>query len=401
MSYVLHSRHLTFGIIFFLIALATPFCGVDLAQANSAVAAPVEQKAVCHPAVMQGWRPYRVGAADTVETLAQRAALSVAELMAINCLETASLKAGQLLLLPATLAPVAAAPAPTAEPVAESSAVTPTVALRETAAITESMEPITLSTTVETAVMTATAETPVVTETVATPVMTETVATPIVTETVAAPVMTETVAMSERAPLTTSAPLTAEVTSALAPTALVSETAVATVTAAITPLVSVISTTATVTDVVATPTPDPIPAANVDSNNPPSASPGGNQGLVTLVLLLAAVAGFFAFVLRPQPNDSPALHRLFSVLGNFIFLFGGLLVGLIYFPTIQPLSLAQLPTGLSAGIAASLIVLLACKELFLAGGRWRTVSRLLNFGIVPLLVLFFVTVATRVADVMR
>lgn len=36
-----------------------------------------------------------------------------------------------------------------------------------------------------------------------------------------------------------------------------------------------------------------------------------------------------------------------------------------------------------------------------AGGRWRTMSRLLNFGIVPLLVLFFVTVATRVADVMR
>lgn len=392
MSYVLHSRHLTFGIIFFLIALATPFCGVDLAQANSPVVAPAEQQAVCHPTVMQGWRPYRVGAADTVETLAQRADLSAAELMAINCLETESLKAGQLLLLPATLAPVAAAPAPTAEPVAETSTVSTTVAPSVTTTITENAAPITLSTTMETAVITATAETPVVTATVATPV---------VTETVEAPVITETVAMSESAPLTTSAPLTAEVTIAITPTTMLSETAAVTVAAPVTALVTVISTTATVTDVVATPTPDPLPAANGDSNNPPSASPGGNQGLVTLVLLLAAVAGFFAFILRPQQSDSPAMHRLFSVLGNFIFLFGGLLVGLIYFPTIQPLSLAELPTGLSAGIAASLIVLLAFKEVFLAGGRWRTMSRLLNFGIVPLLVLFFVTVATRVADVMR
>lgn len=376
MSYVLHSRHLTFGIIFFLIALATPFCAVDQAQANSAVAAPLEQKGICHPTVVQGWRPYRVGAADTVETLAQRADLSAAELMAINCLETASLNAGQLLLLPATLAPVAAAPTPTAEPVAESNAVTTTVTLTETAAIT-------LPTTAETALVTATAETPVVTATVATPVM------------------TETVALSERAPLSTSEPLTAAVTTAFTPTPMLSATAAVTVAAPVTALVTVISTTTPVTDVVATSTPEPMPPANGESNPPPSTPTGNNQGLVTLVLLLAAVAGFFAFVLRPQQSDSPAMHRLFSVLGNFLFLFGGLLVGLIYFPTIRPIALTELPTGVSAGIAASLIVLLACKELFFAGGRWRMASRLLNFGIVPLLVLFFVTVATRVADVMR
>ncbi len=362
MSYIMRSRHLTFGIIFFLLALAVPFCTFDQAQANSAVPLTFAGQTVCHPAVQQGWRPYRISANDSLETLALRAQVSVAELIEINCLENKSLGAGDLLLMPAKLADL-----PTATPTTE-----PTLPPTEE----PTQEPTVAPTVIPNAapVEEAGSNTLTVTQTSA-----------------------DIAAISETLALSNPANATVAITVAITTTAVtVAESMTTTV-----PLLTVISTTATISDVVETATPDPQPAASGDSNNPPSSALGEQGGMMTLIFFLAAVASIFAFILRPRPTDSPAMHRLFSLLGNFVFLFAGLLVGLIYFPTIQPISLTDLPTATSAMIAVTLIGLLAIKEIFLAGSRWHTMSRLLNFGIVPLLVLFFVTIADRVADVMR
>ncbi len=358
MSYIMHSRHLTFGIIFFLLTLAVPFCTFDQAQANSAVPLTFAGETVCHPAVQQGWRPYRISANDSLETLALRAQVSVAELIEINCLENKALEAGDLLLMPTNLATLPTA-TPTTEPT-EAPTVAPTVA--PTTAAVEAAASHTLTATQASAGMT---------------------------------VITKALALS------TTADATLAMTASGALTITTANLTVAQSMTTTTPLLTVISTTATISDVVATATPDPQPAASGDSNNPPSSALGEQGGMMTLIFFLAAVASIFAFILRPRPTDSPAMHRLFSLLGNFVFLFAGLLVGLIYFPTIQPISLTDLPTATSATIAVTLIGLLAIKEIFLAGSRWHTMSRLLNFGIVPLLVLFFVTIADRVADVMR
>ena len=475
MSYLIRSRHLTFCIIFFLLALAVPFCTFDLAQANSAVpmafagknAGKNAGKIVCHPAVQQGWRPYRLSADDTLETLALRAQVTVAELIEINCLENKLLEAGDLLLMPANLADlptatptaeptqaptvaptatptteptvapteeptVAPTEAPTQEPtVAPTKAPTkaPTVAPTKVPTLAPTEEPTeepTLAPTEEPTVAPTVAPTKVPTKAPTLAPTEEPTEEPTVAPTVAptkAPMVAPTTAPVEEAvsstltttqtsagmaAITKSLALSTTTGATVAMTASNSMTittsaavSVAQSMTATAPLLTVISTTESITDVVATATPDPLPAASGDGNNPPSSPLGGQGGMMTLILFLAAVASIFAFILRPQPTDSPAMHRLFSLLGNFVFLFGGLLIGLIYFPTIQPISLTDLPTSTSATIAATLIGLLAIKEIFLAGGRWRTMSRLLNFGIVPLLVLFFVTVAGRVADVMR
>jgi hypothetical protein len=55
----------------------------------------------------------------------------------------------------------------------------------------------------------------------------------------------------------------------------------------------------------------------------------------------------------------------------------------------------------SATIAVALIALLVAKELFFSGQQWRTMNRLLNLGIAPLLMLFFLTVASRLAEMMN
>jgi peptidoglycan biosynthesis protein MviN/MurJ (putative lipid II flippase) len=88
-------------------------------------------------------------------------------------------------------------------------------------------------------------------------------------------------------------------------------------------------------------------------------------------------------------------------MGTAIFLFAGILIGVILFPTMQTPSLLALPTAVSATIAVALIALLVAKELFFSGQQWRTMNRLLNLGIAPLLMLFFLTVASRLAEMMN
>lgn len=41
------------------------------------------------------------------------------------------------------------------------------------------------------------------------------------------------------------------------------------------------------------------------------------------------------------------------------------------------------------------------KELFFSGQQRRTMDRLLNLGIAPLLMIFFLTVASRLAEVIN
>ncbi|MEZ4861440.1 MAG: LysM peptidoglycan-binding domain-containing protein [Caldilineaceae bacterium] len=179
------------------------------------------------------------------------------------------------------------------------------------------------------------------------------------------------------------------------------QTEVVTTSTTVEPLVTIISATATLTESVATPTPVAGALADVELPAPPTGSFGGTGGVVTLILFLIAATGIFTFVLRPRPEDSPAVQKLFGILGNFVLLFAGLLIGLIFFPMLRPISFTTLPTSVSAGLAMALIALLAVKELFVGNGRWRTLNRLLNFGMAPLLVLFCLTVASRVAEVIR
>lgn len=126
-----------------------------------------------------------------------------------------------------------------------------------------------------------------------------------------------------------------------------------------------------------------------------------SANLIAMALfVLGGMAAFF-FALRPRADDAPVVRQLFSTVGNGIFLFAGVLIGVIVFPMVQVPSLAELPTGISATIVVTLIGLLVAKELFFSGQQWRTMNRLLNLGIAPLLMVFFLTVATRVAEMVN
>lgn len=123
--------------------------------------------------------------------------------------------------------------------------------------------------------------------------------------------------------------------------------------------------------------------------------------LIAIALFVLGGMGIFFFALRPRADDSTVIRNLFTTVGNAIFLFAGVLIGVILFPMVDMPSFAALPTGASAAIAVTLIGLLVAKELFFSGQQWRTMNRLLNLGIAPLLMLFFLTVATRVAELMN
>ena len=118
-------------------------------------------------------------------------------------------------------------------------------------------------------------------------------------------------------------------------------------------------------------------------------------------LFVMGALGMLFFALRPRQGDSAVVYKLFGLLGNALFLFAGVMIGVFLFPALQAPSFTSLPTGVSVGLAVVLIAMLAVKELFFSGQQWRTASRLLNVGIVPLLMLFFLTVATRVAEIVN
>lgn len=214
-----------------------------------------------------------------------------------------------------------------------------------------------------------------------------------------------------RATAATAAPTTQEIvvgngqTEAMAALAALTPAEVAVLSNAL-PMIKVISTTtaAEVATSIETTLSSELPNAlpNALSNPLPApSSPFSTANLVVVAIFALGAMGMLFFALRPRADDSAAARNLFSLLGNFVFLFAGLLVGVIVFPLLRLPSLTDLPTGVSAGVAVTLIGLLIVKEIFFGGQQWRTMSRLLNFGIVPLLMLFFLTVATRVAEMIN
>ena len=142
----------------------------------------------------------------------------------------------------------------------------------------------------------------------------------------------------------------------------------------------------------------PSSGGGVDVTLPgPPSTPFTSSNIVLFSLFVMGTLGMLFFALRPRQGDSPVIYKLFRLLGNALFLFAGVLIGVFLFPAMQAPSFATLPTSVNVALVVMLIGMLAVKELFFSGQQWRTASRLLNFGIVPLLMIFFLTVATRVA----
>lgn len=263
---------------------------------------PMEQRSSqCQSPMQAGWRPYRVQAVDTLESLVARTSVTLEQVMQINCLKTTAIEADALLLLPvlspatATVSVVEQQPNQMAVTSAEVAAAVPALA---------ALPQITIISTTET----------------------------LVAALAAAPVVASSLASVERA----------------AP-----------------------------------------------------ASPVTTANMIAVALFVLIGLGIFFFALRPRSDDSPMVRNLFSTVGNGIFLFAGVLLGVILFPMVNAPSLLDLPTSVSAGIVVSLIALLVAKELFFSGQQWRTMNRLLNLGIAPLLMIFFLTVASRVAEIVN
>ena len=288
-------RSFTFIVRCLLFAFILQLSVVAVTQARALP--PMEQSNDCQVAIQPGWRPYRVQAVDTLETLVAHTSVSMAQVMHVNCLKTTSIQADALLLLP-TLSPGNAA----------------------------------------------------------------------------APV---TVEQPSQVLETTSAAAPATAASAVAPV-----------------LLRVISTTETVAPVVAPVTRSALTSVKVAAPT----SPVTAANMIAIALFVLVGLGIFFFALRPRSDDPPMVRNLFSSVGNGIFLFAGVLLGVILFPMVNVPSFAELPTSVSASIVVSLIGLLVAKELFFSGHQWRTLNRLLNLGIAPLLMIFFLTVASRVAE---
>ena len=271
--------------LFVLLAfvLLAMFGSVLAAQASPTYAGAERQKD-CAVSVQTGWRPYRVGAGDTLSALAAAANVTLETLIATNCLKSEQISAGDLVLVPTQV--VGTANSAMAAPAAANAAQ---------------------------------------------------------------------------------------------------------------PLLQVISTTTNL----ATVNVAALEASVTPEIVPMTASPFNAANLIVLAILgLGAMAMVF-FALRPRTDDSPVIHSVFGMMGNAIFLFAGVLIGVILFPMVQAPSLMALPTAVSATIAIALIALLVAKELFFSGQQWRTMNRLLNLGIAPLLMLFFLTVASRLAGMMN
>lgn len=119
--------------------------------------------------------------------------------------------------------------------------------------------------------------------------------------------------------------------------------------------------------------------------------------LTFLALGIVGLATVFVGFAPQQPSASPA-RRWLGLWSNLLFLGIGMFIGMVFFPELRMPALSALPAGVSAPVTVALIGLLAAKELFFKGQQWRTLNRMLNVGLVPLLALFFLTVATRVAE---
>lgn len=125
-----------------------------------------------------------------------------------------------------------------------------------------------------------------------------------------------------------------------------------------------------------------------------------DRGWPWLILLALGLVGlatvFIGF--RPDQPDTPPARRWFGLWSNLLFLGLGIFIGMVFIPELRLPALSALPTSVSTVVTVALIGLLVAKELFFKGRQWRALNRVLNVGLVPLLALFFLTVATRVAE---
>lgn len=281
--------------LLFAFILQFSLAGVTQARALYSMAQRVNN---CQTTMQSGWRPYRVQAVDTLDTLVAHTSVSLEQVMQVNCLSSTLIEAGDLLLLPALAQVTTAAPTTAQQP-------------NQTLAATGETAPAAATTTMITVIST--------------------------TETLATGAAAEAVTSNAATPITLPA-LTS-----------------------------------------------PITPAN----------------LIVMALFVLVGLGIFFFALRPRDDDAPLVRTLFNTAGNAIFLFAGVLLGVILFPMLRVPSFTELPTSVSASIVVSLISLLVAKELFFTGHQWRTMNRLLNLGIAPLLMIFFLNVATRVVEMVN
>lgn len=347
------SRHLK--PFFFCFAVALLLSLVTATAQASTAAAPVTQSGDCRIAVQPGWSPHRAQPEDTLASLAARSGVTVEDLMQANCLEGEEIEAGALILTP-KLGP----PVPTATPTTPPTA---TAVAQPTA--TETTMPTTMPTEAPTKALIV-----VVEESTVTPVAAEEAAsTPMATATQQE--VADTSDIDEEEPT---------------PTATVEATATA--------------------------EEDAAPIVVGTNNTTPPTSPIGTNGLITLSLLIMGAVSALFFALQPRPKKGPTVlaseHTVqqpergnFGMAGNFAFLIGGFVVGVVVFPMLQMPSFTTIPTWLSAGAAVALIALLALKEIFLGAMEWSGLNRALNLGIAPLLMIFLLSVASKFAGMVQ
>lgn len=349
---LMHSRHLQLVklTVVSILLVSLSWSSVSAAGVSSMAA----QQNNCRITVKAGWTPYIVQAADTLETLAERGDTTVTDLMQANCLTTETIEVGDLLLTP-KLGPAVSPATPTSEPIA-------------TALPTEA--PTEMPTEVPTAMPTATA--------VSEPAATPAAANPVVT------VIEESTAVAAEPTATSDA-------AADNPTA----------------AVAVAETPATATPAAEAAATEEAPAIVGNGNGTPS-SPVGPNTLVTISLLIMGAVSALFFALQPRPRQKAVATTTGQVTpqgaawgGNFAFLIGGFVIGVVLFPMVQIPSFTTIPTWLSGGAAVGLILLLAIKEVFLGAIEWRGLNRALNLGIAPLLMIFLLSVVSRFAGIVQ
>ncbi|MCB0065396.1 MAG: LysM peptidoglycan-binding domain-containing protein [Caldilineaceae bacterium] len=365
MTNLMRARHLHLYSLRMLIVISV-FAAFSWTAVSAAdTASVVAQQGNCQVTGKAGWLPYLIQTGDTLDSLAARAETTVAELMAINCLKTETLAVGDLILTP-KLGPAL----PTATPTTVPTAAATTMPTTEIAVEEMPTEAVPAATEAATSMPTAT---PLPTEPLVT-VLEESIVT--ATE--------ESAGDTEQA--TNSQAATDSTPDAPAPTATIVPTA--------TPAAEA--------------TEEPAAVVSNSNGTPPSATPLGPNTLIMISLLIMGAVSALFFALQPRPRQKIAAVAVGQVPaqraawgGNFAFLVGGFVVGVVVFPMIQIPTFTTIPTWLSAGAAIGLIALLAVKEVLLGAIEWRGLNRVLNLGIAPLLMIFLLSVATRFAGIIH
>jgi len=358
MTNQMRSRHLQMTFNLLVISLA---CAMSFAWLPTRAAA-LHQNNGCRIAVKAGWSPHRLEADDTLPTLAARGGVTVEELMAVNCLTSDAITSGSLLLTP-KLGPLPTATptvAPTAVPTPEPTPTRPLVVL------VDASTPIT-------------AETSAAAETASDKPVSTTAETNLLTETTSAGAMID---LSK---------VKSEVEPASSPDAAAVET----------------TATATASAVAEQAKETPVAVTSSEGTTPPS-FPLGTNGLIGIALFIIGSVSALFFALQPRrqraeaeryiarpTTDAPIAGN--GLIANIVFMIGGFVIGALVFPMLRMPTFVELPSWLSASAAIGLIGLLAVKEVLLGAVQWRSLNRILNLGIAPLLMIFVLSVISRFA----